>query len=249
MMGANHAITGAAAWVAVTSTATGALGLVPMEPGEMLVGMLVAAGAALLPDADHPNATIAHSVPLIGSAGASAVSGMVGGHRHGTHSLLSIPVIALIAWVLQFGTASVTWWERPIAWAPAIAVVALVCFAAKAMKLVVSWPKAWVSGAMVGALVLLFAPEDPFWLQLAIVLGFVIHLAGDMLTVGGLPLLWPWNPKPPNAWRKTPIRYFWMPNGYFALPVLGKTGSVLEWILGAAVTAYLAWVLIGTFVG
>ncbi|MGO1851793.1 MAG: metal-dependent hydrolase [Microbacteriaceae bacterium] len=237
MMGGSHAITGAAAWVAVTATAPGALGIMPLDPLGVGVGAVVCAGAALLPDADHPSATIAQSIPVIGKVGANAISGMVGGHRHGTHSLLAVPVIVFLAWLLQFAVVDVGWWHQPVPVGAGLAAVALSAFAAKAVRLVRRWPQAWAASVAVGAVVALFGSAE--WVPAAVVLGFVVHLLGDFITVGGLPLLWPWNPKPPKSLAHAPWRMMWMPNGYFAVPVLGKTGSGAEWMLTTLVSGYL----------
>lgn len=244
MMGGHHAITGAAAWVAVTSTAPGALGLMPLDPLGITAGALVCAGAALLPDADHPSATIAQSIPVVGKVGANAISGMVGGHRHGTHSLIGLAVMAGLAWLLQFAVIDVDWWPAPFPVGPIVAAVALVAFAVKAIGIVRSWPAAWVSGAGVAAVVAFAGAET--WIPHAIVLGVVLHLLGDFITIGGLPLLWPWNPRPPKPLRSGPTRFFWMPNGYWAVPVLGKTGSWREWLLATLVSGYLLWIAVAT---
>ena len=67
MMGVTHATSGAAAWIAITSTLPlVSSGAYPLDPVGVLAGTAVCAGAALLPDADHHSATIAHSVPIVG---------------------------------------------------------------------------------------------------------------------------------------------------------------------------------------
>src|SRR5690625_6322995 len=63
-MGGHHAISGAAAWLALTGSASlGGYrlggGVLDLAGPEVLAGAVVAAGAALLPDIDHPSATIA----------------------------------------------------------------------------------------------------------------------------------------------------------------------------------------------
>lgn len=237
-MGANHAISGAAAWLGAVHIAPTLLHIPQLDPLPTFAGILVCAGAALLPDADHPSATIAHSIPILGKAGANAVSHLAGGHRHGTHSLAILPIVALIAWLLPLGVVTVDWWPQPILVASAISVCACVCFAVKALKLARSWPTAWVVGLGVGAAVAAIPTPttSAWWVSAALTLGFVVHLAGDFLTVGGLPLLWPWNPTPPEWVRHSPLWCIWLPNGYFALPLLGKTGSMREWALGIALT-------------
>ena len=244
MMGHSHAVTGAAAWVAVSCTVPGALGLYPMPLNGVLLGAVVCAGAALLPDADHPHATIAQSIPVLGKAGANTVSGIAGGHRHGTHSLAAVPLMLGLAWLLQFAVVRPEWWFAPIWWGAFFAVAPLMAFSMKVLKAVGSWRSAWLVGVPVGAVVALCAPDYPGWVSWALVTGFVTHLLGGFLTIGGLPLLWPWNPKPPKALHHMPIvRLVWMRNGYFALPVLWKTGSVLEWVLVALVWVCLLWIL------
>lgn len=248
MMGRNHAITGAGSWIAIVSTSPVAFGVLPLEPGQVLLGAIVCAGAALLPDADHPSATIARSIPVIGRAGANAVSGLAGGHRHGTHSLLSIPAIVLLAWALRFAVVDVGWRAAPLPIGLLLAVTALGAFAVKSLGAARGWLAAWGIGAAIAAVTLL-DPRSADWVPHAIVIGFVVHLVGDLLTIGGLPLLWPWNPRPPKTWRQGPGRFIWMSNGYFALPLLGKTGSLLEQVLGAGVGVYTAFALVALVAG
>lgn len=242
MMGVHHAITGAGAWVALTATVPGALGVMPLPPLAVALGAITCAGAALLPDADHPSATIAQSIPVLGKVGANAISGMVGGHRHGSHSLLAIPVIALLAWLLQFGVLTVPWWPTPVPVATGCAATALIAFAVKVLGVTKGWLPAWITGAVLGCSIALLLPEGTEWVASAIVIGFVTHLVGDFLTIGGLPLLWPLNPRPPVA--LAPLRMFWMPNGYFAFPILGKTGSAREWLLGVVTTLYTGYLFV-----
>jgi len=246
MMGANHAITGAAAWVAVTASMPEfTSGLLPLGPVGVFTGAIVCAGAALLPDADHHNGTIAHSVPVVGSVITGAIGQMAGGHRQGLHSLLAtggVLALSLVLGLVQMSTE--LFGQIPIG--AAVATMALVAFATKALKLTSgSWVLPWIVGFLTAAFIVLFAPTEVNWLPVAITLGFVVHLAGDMLTIGGVPVLWPWKPKPPYWWQNTPVlKWIWQKNGYFALPILGKTGSVREWLLGSAVTLYVAVILV-----
>ncbi|WP_169513990.1 metal-dependent hydrolase [Agromyces subbeticus] len=239
----NHATSGAAVWVAVTGAmpylTTGAY---PLTPVSVIAGACVCAGAALLPDADHHNATIAHSVPVLGRVAAGAVGGISGGHRHGAHSLVAAAIVGVGAWALTFLT--VTWDViGTISLGTAIGSAALICFALKVRGLVKSWLKAWIVGAVFGLLIAMFVPASVVWFPIAVVLGFVAHLGGDFLTTGGLPgLLWPIKPRPPKALQKMPIiSSIWMPNGYVALPLLGNTGSAREMILGFALALYVLY--------
>jgi len=56
----------------------------------VLIGALVTAGAALLPDVDQPSSTIANSGGMITRSVAAVAGTLSGGHRHGTHSILAI---------------------------------------------------------------------------------------------------------------------------------------------------------------
>ncbi|HWT33226.1 MAG TPA: metal-dependent hydrolase [Microbacterium sp.] len=242
MMGTSHAVSGAAAWIAVTATTLPALGLHPLTPGAVLLGAGVCAGAALLPDADHHSATIAHSVPVLGQAVADTVETVSGGHRHGMHSLLA--VAGTLA--ATFGLGMLRWtpagWDHSLQVGSALAVMACTAFALKVLTLFRSWLPAWLVGAVVAGGILLWAPEQFGWLPLCTGLGFAVHLVGDALTVEGVPLLWPLNPRPPALLAEMPVlRAMWKRNGYLAVPVLGHAGSVREWLLMLLLATYAVW--------
>lgn len=242
MLGVHHAGTGAAAWVAVTATSplVPALGIAPMPPEAVALGGLVAAGAALLPDADHPSATIAYSIPGAGKLVTSAVGAASGGHRHGTHSGISAVLVFVLAWWLTAvsGLVNDSYLSTYVV-ASGIAAMALLAFATKVLRIVRSWAMAWLIGAIIAAFVTLVLPAQWAWLPWAVAIGWVVHMAGDFLTTGGLPLLWPLKVKPPKAWAKTPLLgNIWTAGGYFALPVLGNTGSWREMFLAVPLTLY-----------
>lgn len=133
MMGAHHSISGAAAWIAITSTAPYTLGVHPLPAASVALGALVTAGAALLPDADHHNGTIAHSAgPLTqGLAGAEHLSG---GHRHGLHSLLAVAGFTVTTVLAARWSATVPVLGQ-IPAGSALIFLALVAFATKALHL------------------------------------------------------------------------------------------------------------------
>jgi len=260
MMGAHHAGTGAAAWVALTATSPiitklniagatigipliPAFSVMPMEPAAVAIGGLVAAGAALLPDADHPNATIAYSIPGVGKAVTSAVGAAAGGHRHGTHSGLSAIAVVLLAAVLTNVPGIVTTDSMsPYVLICGIIAAAMLCFALKVLKIVRKWGMAWLVGIVSSAAITFLIPDQWSWLPWAIAVGWVTHMAGDFLTVGGLPLTWPKNFRPPQAIQHTPIlKRIWMKNGYWAAPILGLTGSWRESMLAIPLTMYGMW--------
>ncbi|MBF0722157.1 metal-dependent hydrolase [Sanguibacter inulinus] len=239
MMGASHAVSGAAAWVALTSTAPIALGTHPLEPQGVILGALVTAGAALLPDADHHSATIARSGGFLTRGLAGAAGAASGGHRHGLHTALAAVGAALLTGFADRLTATVPLLGT-IPLGSALVLLALVAFANKALDLGRSGVvNLWAGAALVTVAVLAWAPEQLEWLPQAVLVGFVVHLVGDLVTTGGLPLLWPFLVKPPRRLRKAPVlRRIWLANGYVALPVLGRTGSAREQALTAVLSLY-----------
>ena len=109
-MGPSHAACGAAAWVALTADYTLKLadltipigwGVLPVGNAGVVTGALICAGAALLPDLDHPGGTVARSLPPLSGWLSRAVVRVAGGHRRATHSLLGLAVFIALAWVTQ----------------------------------------------------------------------------------------------------------------------------------------------------
>jgi len=239
MMGTSHAVTGAAAWIAVTSTSVPAFGWMPLEGVGVVAGALVAAGAALLPDADHHSGTIAFAVPG-GSVVTSAIGAATGGHRKGTHSLLAMAAVTIAAYLLSFIVVTPNGWPHGLQLGSAVVIAACTCFGVKALKLTRSWPKAWLTGAAAAAAIIWFVPEQTWWLPVCIGVGYLAHLLGDALTVQGVPFLWPWMPERPGAEGT-----WWFPRaGSWALPILGNAGSWREWLFVLPVTLYVLWGLV-----
>lgn len=238
MMGGHHALTGAAAWVAVTSSAPFALGWHPVPPAGIIAGAVVCAGAALLPDADHGNATIAHSLPPVSDLVCTAVEKISGGHRRGTHSILGVGVATALAALL--GQVTVQTSVGQLAVGAAVLSLLLVAFAARVWKLTgdgVVGP--WCVALTAAAFVLFAAPDRTDWLPLAVGLGASVHVLGDLLTTRGVPLLWPLMVRAPRWVRGVPgLRSVWRPSGRLSLPLLGDAGSVREWLVLVPVGVY-----------
>ncbi|MBP1325008.1 membrane-bound metal-dependent hydrolase YbcI (DUF457 family) [Leucobacter exalbidus] len=251
MMGFNHAISGAAAWVAVASTAPAfpALGIVEVEPWQLITGAVVCAGAALLPDADHHNATIAHSIPVAGRVAAGAAGSITGGHRHGMHSILAIIGCWFATGFIGTLSAQPTWWHQAIPWGAALAAAALFTFAFKVLTIAKTWPLAWLMGIVAAAALTLFLPDQMGWFQLCVTVGFTAHIAGDFLTFEGINWFWPLKFKAPKVVKSLPvISKIWKGNGYFALPILGRTGSLAERVLGTLLGLYALTGLIANLI-
>ena len=242
MMGGHHAASGAAAWIAVTSTAPIAFGCYPgVSDIGVMTGTLVCAGAALLPDADHHNGTIANSLPPVSEGLTKLVGHISGGHRNGTHSILGVAAFTALAWgagmlsleTKQFGSVLI---------GPGIMCVLLVAFAMDALKLTrrgLIWP--WVAAVSLATMIAIFAPEEWWWMPFSVGLGCVVHLLGDFLTTMGIPLFWPMPTKPPRWIRRAkwlPFDNMWTSGGHFALPILGDAGSIREWVVMTPISLY-----------
>lgn len=258
MMGGHHAATGAAAWIALTTSfklPTGNLpetiswmpdviplgfGLLEQSPIAGVAGAMVCAGAALLPDADHRHATIAHSLPPVSNAICAGIGEVSGGHRNGTHSLLGIGAFTALAWVLGLWTVDSDRFGIIYPGAGLLAVL-LVSFALKALKFIPDTMARlpWLLSIPAGIFVAVFSPDEQNWLVLAVAVGCAVHILGDMLTVGGCNLIWPIKMRSPRALRKVPVlKDIWKPSGRIAFPILGKAGSGREWLLCVPVSAY-----------
>ncbi|MGO4384047.1 metal-dependent hydrolase [Specibacter sp. RAF43] len=267
MMGAHHAACGAAVWLALTTRfhvdpAAAAhlaplatqgfdlgLGLLEVSPVGVLTGAIVTAGAALLPDADHRHATIAHSLPPLSNIMCIQVGRLSGGHRHGTHSLLGLAVFVVIAFLAGLWTVPLEPFGVIYPGAGVLTVL-LGSFAAKALKVIPDSMRKfpWVLGLGLGGFITFFAPQEQFWFPLAMGLGVAVHILGDILTTGGCNLLWPLRVKAPRLVRAVPgLRHVWKRNGNLAVPVLGNAGSWREWLLLVPVSLYVVAGIGATF--
>jgi membrane-bound metal-dependent hydrolase YbcI (DUF457 family) len=246
VMGRSHAVSGALAWAAAVSVPAIAepLGLGALPLDLRLVGLGVAAGWALVPDADHARATVSRSAP--GASLLTATAGRLsGGHRHGMHSMLAIAIVWFLIPVLT-GLRFPVPLVGPVAVAAVLTIPAL-AFAAKAVRAARSWPVAWAGAVVVGALLVTLADGTWAWLRVAATLGYFVHVAGDALTTEGINWLWPLRVRSPRWVRRTPLRRLWTARGHVALPVLGSAGSwretVLYWLMSAATVVLTASML------
>jgi membrane-bound metal-dependent hydrolase YbcI (DUF457 family) len=198
MMGHSHALSGAVVWLAAVPglIALPSLGgpfeaLTPLlahvsAPAELIAGTLICAGAAMLPDLDHPSATIAQTfgpVTWLLSKGVSVVSG---GHRHATHSLLFAAAAGAGAHLLAE--------HQPIG--RDVLVVLMIGLALRALAIGVpgrTITSAVLNICLTAGLFIMFRDLGVgyAWLGLAIGIGCLAHVVGDCLTEHGCPVLWP----------------------------------------------------------
>lgn len=177
MLGRTHALSGAVAGAAA------ALALAHLRPAGIAVASVLTAGAAVLPDIDHPDATIARSFGLLTRAFAWVVEHLSGGHRHGTHSLAGIAVFTAGAW------AAVSYRQTlPGRIALGLFLTLVLASALRALRI---GGHAADLLAVAGAAGVIWSGSGIASLAWAVALGTAMHIAGDMLTDQGVPLLWP----------------------------------------------------------
>jgi membrane-bound metal-dependent hydrolase YbcI (DUF457 family) len=198
MLGRDHALSGAVVFAVVAPSLHMPLAVLP-------AGVVLGAGAGVLPDIDHPDSTIASSFGFLTELFAKFTNLIAGGHRHGTHSLIGIAVFTAGAWAsgslqmhskggIAFGHGSLSVYMIPAL----LYLTLLYSSALRALKV------GGHHGDLIGfvsAAVTCYLGTDvtpiavghwniPF-LAVATALGCAAHIAGDELTHGGCPLLWP----------------------------------------------------------
>ncbi len=188
MMGHSHAVSGALLFAGSSPFLPQVVIGRPLAPGDVLMGTVLCAGAALLPDLDHHDGTAAQFLGPFSRALCRLIGWVSGGHRHATHSLLFVALTGAGSW---FGVERL---GRRFTLGLAFVLLAL---AARALHLHPpgNGPTAWfttVGLAAVGTAALdTWLPAASRWLPYAVALGTLAHLLGDCLTRQGAPLLWP----------------------------------------------------------
>lgn len=176
MQGRHHVLVGIAGWAAAAAVCR-------VPPVTLAAGAAVCGGAALLPDLDHPQATLAHTLGPVTRCLSKGVARLAGGHRRATHSFLfcaamgAATVLAVQAWGI--------WSVRVMAFLCAALAVRQVIgrghwLAVAAGAAAAAW---WLSEAI---------PVDSPYLGLVIGAGCLLHLVGDSVTRGAFPWLWPY---------------------------------------------------------
>jgi membrane-bound metal-dependent hydrolase YbcI (DUF457 family) len=177
VLGRTHALSGAVAGAA------GGLLAAHLTPRGVAVATVLTAGAAVLPDIDHPDATIARSFGLLTRVFAWLVEKLSGGHRHGTHSLVGIAAFTAAAW------AAVTY-RHTVAGLAGLGLLLTLVLAAALRALRIGGHFADLI-AVGGAAWIIWSGFGLTSLGWAVALGTAVHIGGDMLTDEGVPLAWP----------------------------------------------------------
>jgi membrane-bound metal-dependent hydrolase YbcI (DUF457 family) len=240
MMGPSHALSGAAAWLA-GAWVLDVTGACHQSPLEIAVGTAVCAGGALLPDLDlsgrvtsgQGGATVAHTFGRVSlfvaevlekfSLGVYRLTRLKhdpprqNGHRTFTHTL---PFAAGVGWATTYGCAAGGKW--------AVVGILFVMLGLALRGLLHTWSarSGWIlvtlvsAGAAYATAYYLPAARGYPLLGLAVGIGCVVHLLGDVITSAGVPILWPL-PTGRRLWRMIGV-----PNA-FAVKVGGKVETIV----------------------
>ena len=177
MLGHSHALSGA-----VTGIATGILLHRPASQVAALAGFT--AGMALLPDLDKCGSSPARCLGWLSEAIAWAAGRISGGHRHATHSILGVAVFTGLAWACcQFRHD----------WAGKAGLALLMTLSAAA-----ALEALHIARGHAADLIAMGVAAAEVWfgyglrlIPLAVLIGCVTHIAGDMLTDSGCMLGFP----------------------------------------------------------
>jgi membrane-bound metal-dependent hydrolase YbcI (DUF457 family) len=237
MLGVNHALSGAALGLAVAGFGPQVFGAESsVTAGTVLTFAGVTAGAALLPDLDHPSsmATKRFSVASwLASRLVRPLSALVynvtrsdrdtgtGTHRGLTHTVLGA---ALVGTAVNLASVEVG--------TPVLVGTLFVCLALaiKGLDDLVPGPPSLIIAAGLTVAVERYLSGGTAgtagWLGVAVTIGMLVHMVGDALTESGAPLLWPVRIKQRR----------WYPVGNLR-PLRFRTGGPAElWLVAPALT-------------
>lgn len=177
MMGHQHALGGAATWLAAAP-------LLPLTPGQTVLGVVLAAGGGMVPDLDQAGSTVARTFGPVTWVLAKITAAVSGGHRNGTHS---VPGLAVTGVLLGVAAWLVPW----------VAVWVVLGIGVRGLrKGRHKWTAAVTLAAACGGVTWLVRASgmDPTVpLVVGGVLGAVSHVGLDMLTPQRCPLWWPFS--------------------------------------------------------
>lgn len=185
---------GAAGWMAAWPAlqASGMTGTPSDAALEVFVmSSVIASGASVLPDLDHPDARASEHFGLITKILSKTTNKVAGGHRMATHTILFGLVLGLFTWSLRF------WPEQVGVW-PAAIVSGMCCSFGLALVgpslgfRIPEWVN-WASALGAGYWVWLRYIDWQLYnlLPWIAVYGVLIHVLCDAVTKGGVPLFWP----------------------------------------------------------
>jgi membrane-bound metal-dependent hydrolase YbcI (DUF457 family) len=178
-LGRTHALSGAVAGLGV--------GLYVTHPPAVQLALFagLTAGAAVLPDIDHPNSTLAHCFGFLTKGFASLVGKISGGHRHLTHAILGVVGFAALAWLAVN-------YRHDIAGKAGLAILLSLIIASGLYAVGLRGHFGNVV-AIAAAIAIVVTGFGLAFVAIAVALGCATHVIGDMLTEQGCPLFYPFS--------------------------------------------------------
>ena len=211
-MGHTHALSGL-----VTGAAAG-LYVLHLPPAGTITLAGLTAGAAVLPDIDHPDATLAHCFGFLTKAFAWLAGKIAGGHRWGTHSVLGVGVFTALAWAAVYFRAD------PGGRAGLLVLLSLIIAGGLyALRIGGHWADAV---AVTAAIAMTVTGTGLGLVAVATGLGCATHVFGDGLTDEGVPLAYPLSRR----------RVKWLPE-----PLAFTTGTRPEGLFALVLSLGLGW--------
>lgn len=180
-MGRSHALTGTLAYQAVSLYQ-------PQKIWELALGTVLCTGAALFPDIDHPNSTLTATYGPVTKTLSWVIRKLSGGHRNGTHSLVGIGLLGLAAHacVMHLDT---------VAGRVGLTVLLTLALAGVVRLFHIDGYLDDLAPIPVALALVWLQPVSLAFVPAALVIGSLVHVAGDMLTKQGCPLWWPFSQK------------------------------------------------------
>lgn len=209
MLAHGHAISGAAGWLGLCAAAVAWTDFDP-TPLQIGAGAIVATGAALVPDLDHPGSTAARSLGPITRVAARIVSYISDAVRDGTcdhcdtpgtHGHRTLTHTALFAVAAGLGISAAGW-----RWGTTAAAIVVGVAAGLAVLGLVARRGVWLGAAAVGTSVgyaaFALGGDGWWWLGIPAGAGTLIHIVGDSVTEQGCPVLAPFVRIRGCRWRR-----------------------------------------------
>jgi membrane-bound metal-dependent hydrolase YbcI (DUF457 family) len=193
-----------------------------LHPGP--IGTVAFAGftacCATLNDLDTRGSCAARSLGFLSEGFAWVVEHISGGHRHATHSVLGVAVFTALAWLACiFRHAE----HGRMRYALIVFLALAIAAGLRALRLGGHFADLLAIGA---AVAVTWTSWHLALIPLAVGLGCAVHILGDMCTVSGCPLAWPFT-----------LRDFGLPR-----PVAFVTGTWREtWVVSPALLLALGW--------
>ena len=202
-MGKSHAATGLAVGAGIGVAVFG------LGSADWLIPSLAVCGAAVLPDIDEPDSSVSREFGIVSRGFSEVVNKISGGHRKLTHSLLGLGIVVALLVPVSFGR---------VACAVLFGLLAATAWRLMAPRWLPFRKMLFIfTGAAAGEALYRYHPISDYWFVLFVGVGWLVHMGGDYLTRGGIPLLYP-------------------RGGKSSFPIFGATGSTIETAFATALS-------------